>query len=82
MHFCQHPLPVSYEDYVCLPDLDGIITPTGMDAFECGRPAGIRMFGMWLCADHADAVERGIWLKAQRQGSQEDPHTGRKIRPL
>jgi hypothetical protein len=26
------------------------------------------MHGMWLCADHADAVERGMKLKAQNQG--------------
>lgn|GEM_PF-5698682 len=57
-HRCEHSVPVSFEDYMRLPDIDGIITPAGMDAFECGRPAGIRMFGIWLCADHADAVER------------------------
>jgi hypothetical protein len=47
-------------------DIGGLITPAGMDAFECGRPAGIRMFSMWLCADHADAVHRGMRLKAQK----------------
>jgi hypothetical protein len=70
MHYCQHSLPVSYEDYMCSPDIDGIITSAGMEAFECGRPAGIRMFGMWLCADHADAVERGMRLKAQHRGEE------------
>jgi hypothetical protein len=59
MNYCQHHKPVSYLDYMDLPDIDGIITPLGMDAFTCGRPAGIRLFGVWLCADHADAVERG-----------------------
>jgi len=58
MHYCEHSVPVSYQDYMDLPEIDGIITPLGMDAFECGCPAGIRAFGMWLCADHADAVER------------------------
>jgi hypothetical protein len=50
-----------------LPDIDGIITPAGMDSFECGRPAGIRMFGMWLCAGHADAMERGRGLIATHE---------------
>ena len=58
MHYCEHSVPVTAEDYMALPDVDGIITPEGMEAFECGRPAGIRAFGMWLCADHADAMER------------------------
>jgi len=57
-HFCEHSVPVSFVDYISLPDIDGIITPAGMDAFVCGRPAGIRAFGVWLCAEHADAMER------------------------
>jgi hypothetical protein len=61
-HYCQHPKPVSYLDYINLPEINGIITSAGMDAFLCGRPAGIRMFGIWLCGDHADAVERGRGL--------------------
>jgi hypothetical protein len=68
INYCEHSVPVSYEDYMRLPDIDGIITPAGMDAFECGRPTGIKMFGMWLCGDHADALERGMRPKAQHQG--------------
>lgn len=47
MHYCQHPVPVSYEDYVCLPGIDGIITPLGMDTFECSRPASCKFHGTW-----------------------------------
>jgi hypothetical protein len=60
MHHCQHPLPLTMGEYESLPDVDGIIPDRAMDAFDCGRPAGIRMCGAWLCADHADAVERGM----------------------
>ncbi|HYA42380.1 MAG TPA: hypothetical protein VEF34_13825 [Syntrophobacteraceae bacterium] len=64
MHFCEHSVPVTIEDYMALPDVDGIITPAGMEAFVCGRPARIRAFGMWLCADHADEMERGAEVRA------------------
>lgn len=62
MHHCQHPLPLTMAEYEALPEKDGMIPDHAMDAFECGRPAGIKMLGIWLCADHADAVCRGEGL--------------------
>lgn len=66
MHFCQHSKPVSYEDYVRLPDVDGIVTPSAMDAFTCGRPASCKFRGTWYCEEHMDAIERGEEILRRR----------------
>ena len=67
MHHCQSSLPLTMAEYDALPDRDGIISDRAMDAFECGRPAGIRHHGMWLCADHYDALCRGERLIEERR---------------
>jgi hypothetical protein len=54
-------------EYDALPD-DGIIPDYGMDDYACGRPAGIKHHGMWLCAAHHDAVCRGERLIQKRRG--------------
>lgn len=61
MRHCEHPLPLTMAEYEALPhDGDGIIRDHVLDAaYTCGRPVGIRHNGMWLCADHYDAVCRG-----------------------
>jgi hypothetical protein len=56
MHHCQHSSPLTTAEYEALPDKDGIIPDCAMEAFECGRPTGIKHHGMWLCASHCDAV--------------------------
>lgn len=66
MQHCQHPLPLTMSTYEALPDDDGIIPDPAMDAFECGRPAGIKHEGMWLCVDHYDARCRGKRLIQER----------------
>lgn len=62
MHHCQYPIPLTMIEYEALPDDDGIIPDCAMHAYECGRPAGIKHHGMWLCAEHYDAVCRGEGL--------------------
>jgi len=46
MHHRQHSLPVTMAQYEALPEKDGIISDRAMDAFECGRPAGIKYNGI------------------------------------
>lgn len=58
MHHCQHSLPLTMAQYEALPEKDGIIPDSAMDAFECGRPAAIKHHSIWLCAGHYDAVRR------------------------
>jgi len=53
-------------EYEALPEEDGIVSDRAMDAFECGRPAGIKRHGMWLCADHYDSVCWGESLIQER----------------
>lgn len=63
MHYCEHSLALTAAEYEVLPaDKDGMIPDHAMDAFECGRPAGIKRDGMWLCAEHYDSVVRGEGL--------------------
>lgn len=67
MHHCQNSLPLTMAEYKSLPDDDGIIRDCAMDAYQCGRPAGIKLHGMWLCSDHYDAVCRGERLIQERR---------------
>jgi hypothetical protein len=67
MHHCQSSLPLTLGEYEALLDRDGIISDRAMDAFQCGRPAGIKYNGMWLCADHYDAACRGESLIQERR---------------
>lgn len=63
MHCCEHSLPLSMAQYLNLPAENGIIPDHVLDAaYTCGRPAAIKQDGMWLCAGHYDAVERGECL--------------------
>jgi hypothetical protein len=57
-HYCEHHLPLTYEEYMSLPDVDGIVTDD--HAFECGRPASAKWRGKWYCEEHMDAIERGM----------------------
>lgn len=67
MHDCEHPMTLSIAEYAALPDDHGIIPDRAMDAYECGRPAGIKHHGVWLCAEHYDAVCRGERLIQERR---------------
>jgi hypothetical protein len=67
MTYCEQPVPVSYQDYMSLPEIDGIITPLGMDAFECGCPASCKFHGTWYCEEHMDAIEPGRGLIATHE---------------
>jgi hypothetical protein len=67
MHHCQNPLPLTMAEYQAFPEADGITPDRMLDAYECGRPAGIKHHGMWLCADHYDALRRGESLIQERR---------------
>lgn len=58
MHHCQRRLTLTMTEYEALPEKDGTIPYHALSAYECGRPAGNKHHGVWLCSDHYDAISR------------------------